>query len=102
MWRGRHATPRLSSRVTQGVPHDDRPPADPFTPTYARRSADSPLLAPHRRRVSARCGPVRQALPHLARSPRRRAHPHLSTPSPPPAGLRERLHPDGVCPPLFL
>src|SRR6266568_3354472 len=36
-------------------PHEDRPPSDPFTPTYARRSADSQLLAPHCRRVSALC-----------------------------------------------
>src|SRR5439155_1882201 len=94
---------RDSNHETRKEPtHEDRPPSDPFTPTYARRSADSQLLAPHRRRVSALCGPVRQALPHRARSPRRRAHPYLSTASAPPAGLRERLHPDGVCPPLFL
>src|SRR6266705_2001118 len=69
---------------------------------YARRHANSQLLAPHHRRVSALRRPIRQAFPHLARSSRRRAYPHLTTPSPPPAGLEEHLYPDRLCPAFFL
>src|SRR5215468_5836321 len=95
----RHAC-HLESRKES--PHEDRPPSDPFTPTYARRSADPQLLAPHHRRVSAQCRPVCQTLPYVPRSFRPRAHPHLPTRAAPPAGLRERLHPDGLCLTLFL
>src|SRR5438132_7516032 len=72
-------------------PHEDRPPHDPVASAHAPRPADSQLLAAHHRWVSALCRPVRQALPHLTRSSRRRAYPHLSTPSPPAAGLQEYL-----------
>src|SRR5262252_2604580 len=63
-------------------PHEDLPPSVALTSTHARRHADSQLLAPYHRWLSTLRGPVCQALPHL--------------------GLRERLHPDGVCFTLFL
>ena len=77
----------------------------PISPLRRRMLEDMQIrnyLSPHHRRVSALCRPICPTFPHLARSSRRRAYPHLSTPSPPAAGLRERLHPDGVCFTLFL
>src|SRR6059058_4246280 len=95
-----HRTDHLTARKES--PHEDRPPHDPFTPTHARRHADTQLLAPHHRRLSALCRPVRQTLPHAARSPRPRGYPHLPTLAAPPAGLQEHLYPDRVCLTLFL
>src|SRR6266567_5334879 len=82
--------------------HEDHPPDAPLTATHARRHANSQLLTPHHRRVSALRRPICQTFPHLPRSSRRRAYPHLPTPSPPPAGLEEHLYPDRVCPAIFL
>src|SRR5438105_7327918 len=82
--------------------HEDPPPHDPFTSTYARRHADPQLLTAYHRWVSALRRPVREALPYLAGSPGPRAHPHLSTPSPPAARLQEHLYPDRLCPAAFV
>src|SRR3989449_825752 len=98
------AAPRPACHLTaqEESPHEDHPPDVPLTSTYARRHADPQLFPPHHRWVSALCGPVRHALWHRTRSPRSGTHPHLSTPSPPAAGLRKHLHPDRVCPPFFV
>src|SRR5215510_11390656 len=82
--------------------HEDPSSHDFFTSAHARRHADSQLLVPYHRRLSALHSPVRQTLWHLAGSPGTRAHPHLPAPPPPPAGLQEHLYPDRVCPPLSL